>query len=234
MRQLLMLGFYCNIYRQEPLCRVYVNDVLLDEFDIPQRDKVDVEIDLLDPFASHKRLQHFTTNTLFLKCIEFDDADADSLDVVIKIHNDDNNHANGFMSRYTNVTLSRCYLASEKLLENVDNIQNNFKFSRKNWEKYNRNIANFYADSNRTRMFNNHVRDMKSNFPGIQVKSNEYIGGYGIGTSGHYRLTVKKKLGFWLDSKKCCKGYWRAGSINLVKYIYDKYKQHEDQRNSNT
>ena len=91
MRQLLILGFYCGVYKKEPLCRVYVNDVLLDEFDIPQSDKVAVETDPMDPLKSHKQLQNFTTNPPFLKYIEFDDAGADSLDVVIKIHNDDNN-----------------------------------------------------------------------------------------------------------------------------------------------
>jgi hypothetical protein len=35
MRQLLMLGFYCEVYRREPLCRVYVNNVCVDEFNIP-------------------------------------------------------------------------------------------------------------------------------------------------------------------------------------------------------
>jgi len=235
MRQLLMLGFHCDIYKKEPLCRVYVNDVLLDEFDIPQatpqRDWVTVNPDQLDP-SSHKQLQNFTTNPPFLKYIEFDDAGADSLDVVIKIHNDDNNYANGFMSRYTYVTLSLCYLASEKALENIDNLTNNFKFNRKNWEKYNRDIVDFYADDNRTRIFENFVRDTEADFPDIQLKSN--TGGYRIGSSGHYRLTVKKKLGFWRAIRNCSKGIWPLGKFRHVQYLYNKYKQHEDQRNSNT
>jgi len=232
MRQLLILGFYCGVYKKEPLCRVYVNDVLLDEFDIPQSDKVAVETDPMDPLKSHKQLQNFTTNPPFLKYIEFDDAGADSLDVVIKIHNDDNNYANGFMSRYTYVTLSLCYLASEKALENIDNLTNNFKFNRKNWEKYNRDIVDFYADDNRTRIFENFVRDTEADFPDIQLKSN--TGGYRIGSSGHYRLTVKKKLGFWRAIRNCSKGIWPLGKFRHVQYLYNKYKQHEDQRNSNT
>jgi len=232
-----MLGFHCDIYKKEPLCRVYVNDVLLDEFDIPQatpqRDWVTVNPDQLDP-SSHKQLKIFSPNPPFLKYIEFDDAGADSLDVVIKIQNDDNNYVNGFMNRYTYVTLSLCYLASKKALENVDNIQNDFKFNRKNWEKWNSDIVDFYADDNKTQMFKNHVRDMKLNFPGIQPKSNEYLGGYRIGTSGHYRLTVKKKLGFWRQSTDRRRGYWHLGRIEAVKYLYDKYLRYEDQRNTNT
>ncbi len=83
MRQLLILGFHCGVYQREPLCRVYVNDVLLDEFDIPQSDEVVVRPDLLDPLRNHKHLQNFTTHPPFLKYIEFDDAGADSLDAVI-------------------------------------------------------------------------------------------------------------------------------------------------------
>ena len=231
MRQLLILGFYCGVYKEEPLCRVYVNDVLVDEFDIPQSDKVAIEIDPMDPLKSHKQLQNFTTNPPFLKYIEFDDAGADSLDVVLRIQNDDNNHANGFMSKHTHVTLSHVFLASKKALENVDNIQNNFKFSRQNWKKYNRDIVDFYAFS-RTQIFNNFVGDTEANFPGIHPGDN--MSAYKIVTSGYYNLTVKKKLGFWRDSKTSSKGYWRLGHDEEVKYFYDKYKQHEDQRNSNT
>ena len=228
MRQLLILGFYCGVYQREPLCRVYVNDVLVDEFNIPHTPRKDAEFIPLDPiyFTNSLRLQ---SNPLFLKYIEFDDAGADSLDVVIKIQNNDNNHANGFMSRYTYVTLSLCYLASKKALENIDNILNNFKFNRKNWEKYNRDIVHYYADD-KCKIFENFVGVIETNFPGIQVKTN----GYRIGTSGHYHLTVKKKLGFWRTSRNCSKGIWRAGHDKEVKYLYDKYKQHEDQRNSNT
>ena len=232
-----MLGFHCGVYRREPLCRVYVNDVLLDEFDIPQSaqsDGVAIEIDLLDPLKGHKQTQNFTTNIPFLKYIEFDDADADSLDVVIKIQNDDNNHANGFMSRHTHVMLSHVFLASKKVLENIDNLTNNSKFTRQNWEKYNRDIVDYYAYDNRHRFFNNFVRDTKADFPGIHPNSIEHLAGYRIGSSGHYRLTVKKKLGFWLDSKSSSTGIWRAGLDREAKYLYDKYKQHEDQRNSNT
>ena len=234
MRQLLILGFYCGVYKKEPLCRVYVNDVLVDEFDIPQSDKVAIEIDPMDPLKSHKQLQNFTTNPPFLKYIEFDDAGADSLDVVLRIQNDDNNYANGFMSKHTHITLSHVFLISKKVLENIDNLRNNSKFSRKNWEKCNHDIVDFYADDNRTRFFNNFVRDTEANFPDIQPKSNEYIFGYRIGSSGHYRLAVKKKLGFWQTSKNRYIGYYKLGQNEFVKYLYNKYKQHEDQRNSNT
>ena len=232
MRQLLILGFHCNIYKKEPQCRVYVEDVLVDEFDIPQSDEVAVEIDRLDPLRKYKNLQNFTTNPPFLKYIEFDDAGADSLDVIIKIQNNDNNYANGFMSKHTHVTLSHVFLTSKKVLENIDNLKNNSKFTHQNWEKYNRDIVDFYVDDNRHRIFENFVGHTEANFPGIHP--GDSLSSYKIGTSGYYHLDVKKKLVFWRDSKTSSKGYWRAGNYEEVKYFYDKYKQHEDQRNSNT
>ena len=240
MRQLLMLGFYCEVYRREPRCRVYVNDVLLDEFNIPQSDRVDIEMDVLDPLNSRKRLENEKTNPPFLKYIEFDDAGADSLDVVLRIQNDDNNYANGFMSRYTHITLSHLFLASKKVMENFDNLLNNFKFSRKNWEKYNRDIVDFYIRENKNFIFENHVTNLnhvtniKLNFPSICLNSDEDVGFYKIGSSGYYHLTLKKKLGFWQDSKNSSRGRWGLGYIDFVEYLYDKYKQHEDQRSTDT
>ena len=60
MRQLLMLGFYCEVYKKEPLCRVYVNDVLLDEFNIPHtpRKKIEWNSDIiLDPKFFNRTLE---------------------------------------------------------------------------------------------------------------------------------------------------------------------------------
>ena len=161
MRQLLMLGFYCEVYRREPLCRVYVNDVLVDEFNIPHQCaqaqlKMDPLYQLL-PTRDNKALQHLKTNQPFLQYIEFEDAGGDALDVVLRIHNDDNNYANGFMSKYTDIVLSQVYLTSKKVLENIDSIVNDYKFNRKNWRKYNANIADFYANSHRQHLFKNFI-----------------------------------------------------------------------------
>ena len=229
MRQLLILGFYCEVYRREPLCRVYINDVLVDEFNVSQCDQVQLTMDPLDPNYNEKRLQHFITNPPFLKYIEFEDAGADSLDVVLEITNDDNNYANGFMSKYTYIILSDLYFTSKKVLESIDSIANDYKFNRKNWKKLNYNILDSYA-SPRHFLFKNFVSDAACNFTGIAPKPNEYLGEYRIGCSGDFRLSLVKKLGFWLPSTKYHGGYWNIGSDNVVKYLYDKYKSYEDTR----
>ena len=237
MRQLLMLGFHCEVYRREPLCRIYINDVLVDEFNIPQSDGVAFEVDVLDPLRPRKFLENFITNPPFIKYIEFDDAGADTLDVVLKIENDDNNYANGFMNKYTHIILSDLYLTSKKVLENIDKLTNNFKFSRENWKKFNCNILDFYSNSNRNELFANFSSDISSiafNFSNTRPNSGENLTAYKIGSSGHFHLTLTKKLGFWRSSIDRRVGFWKLGWINSVKNLYNKYKQHEDQRSPNT
>ena len=215
-----------------------MNDVLLDEFNIPhQCAHVQPKMDPLDPTHNKKLLQHFITNPPFLKYIEFDDAGADALDVVLKIQNDDNNYANGFMSKFTHIMLSHVYLQSKRVLENIDTINNGFKFSRLNWRKFNSNIINFYSYYNRNQLFKNFESVTIANFPNIEHNPNYYVGdyrigssGYRIGSSGYFHFSLKKKLGFWRSSTDRSRGFWSVGSADVVKYLYDKYKSYEDTR----
>ena len=246
-----MLGFYCEVYRREPLCRVYVNDVLVDEFDIPQSDKVAIEIeDPLDPLKHHKQLQNFTTNPPFLKYIELDNGGADALDVRVEIQNDDNNYANGFMSQYTRVRIETCYIIPAKVLDNIDRIKDRWKFSRKNWQKYyghKRSIAYFFPGV-RASIFDNlawwmnlhfpditqhpqseeQLKSLSSNYQDLPVLWQDNPAEHWIGSSGYCHLTLKKKLGFWQLSTDRRRSCWRAGEIDTVKYLYDKYLRYED------
>jgi hypothetical protein len=238
MRQLLILGFYCNVYRKEPRCRVYANDVLLDEFDIPHTPNKEpgISTSILDPlFRKNYQtsvLNAFKTNSPFLKYIDFDDSDTDILNIKLKIQNDDNNYNNGFMTKYTHITLPYVYLLSKKSLKNIKDIKNNYKYSRQKWEKYSySNILNFY--SNRLDLFNNLIPFAKLNFPNIKVK-NYKKQKYTIGSTGYFQLTLQKKLGFWKPNTDVYKGYWWIGVTEFIEYFYDKYKQYENQRSVNT
>jgi hypothetical protein len=250
MRQLLMLGFLCEVYKREPLCRVYVNDVLVDEFNIPHTPRKDCEFIRLDPKFLTPDFVRLQSNPLFLKYIELDNGEADALDVRVEIQNNDNNYANGFMTNYTRVMLSQCFLLSKNTLERLDSIQNDFKFSRKNQHKYykKKNIVDYYAKSNRTRIFDNFANSMNLHFPDItqhpqseeQLKSlcsnyqdlptqwQDNPAEHWIGSSGYCHVTLKKKLGFWRLSTDRRRGYWRFGQIDAVKYLYDKYLRYEN------
>lgn len=241
MRQLLILGFYCEVYRQEPLCRVYVNDVLLDEFDIPHTPRKEIDfpyIDILDPLCNRSYLNFdlnmLKTNPPFLKYIEFDDGDTNILNLKLKIQNDDNNHNNGFMTKYTYIQLSCAYLIPKKKLKNINTIKNNYKYTRQNWEKYN-NIVNFYSYDNRNYLFPDLKSFIKGNFANINYLDNKIpVSFYKNGSTGYFYLTLQKKLGFWKPNTNVCKGYWIMGFSEYIECLYDKYKQHEDTRSTDT
>ena len=256
MRQLLMLGFYCEVYRREPRCRVYVNDVLLDEFDIPHTPRISTVIHdtNLDP-AFYSADQFDLQFTQPLKFLELDDAGDRYLDLRIEIHNDDNNYVNGFMTRYTRVMLRQCWVAPVKILEQFDQIYDRWKYCKRNWQKYFgcKKIIDYYLGYQNS-VLNNLARYADLCFPGItrkqfsieQLKTRcsnykdfpqlwrDFACDHWIGSSGYFRVNLVKKLGFWRYSTDRRRGWWKWSSIKDMKYFYDKYKQHEDQRSSNT
>jgi hypothetical protein len=250
-----MLGFYCEVYKREPLCRVYINDVLVDEFNIPHTPQKEIEWNsdiILDPKFLNRTFFTAQSNPTFCKYIELDNGEATALDLRVEIQNNDNNYANGFMTNHTRVMLLHCFLLSKNTLERLDSMQNDFKFSRKNQHKYykKKNIVDYYAvpNSNKTGIFDNFANWMNLHFPDItqhpqseeQLKSHfsnyQYLptmwqdspAEHWIGSSGYCHLTLKKKLGFWRHSTDRRRGCWNFGQIDTAKYLYDKYLQYEN------
>jgi hypothetical protein len=254
-----MLGFYCEVYKKEPLCRVYVNDVLVDEFNIPHtpRKKIEWNSDIiLDPKFFNRTFFRAQSNPLFLKYIELDNAGADALDIRLEIQNNDNNYANGFMSQHTRIQLSYFYIIPVKVLDNIDCIWDRWKFSSHNRHKYyghKKSIAYFFSGW-RNYVFDNFANHMNLHFPDItqhpqseeQLKSRcsnyqdlptqwqDHPGAHWIGSSGYCHLTLAKKLGFWRLSTDRRRGWWRISRIESVKYLYDKYLQYENTRSTDT
>ena len=147
MRQLLMLGFYCEVYRREPRCRVYANDVLLDEFNIthaPVKQGGVVNGEQLSPQYFGQEYIRLKLATPFLKYIEFDDQNAQEVCVKIEIQNNDNNYSNGFMSKYTRVMIPFMYLSSKKILNNIDDLKDRWKFSKNYRMHTKRDLDTYY------------------------------------------------------------------------------------------
>ena len=255
MRQLLMLGFYCEVYRREPLCRVYVNDVLVDEFDIPHTPRKDLwTVDMrLDPTFWSREQFELQSNTPFLKYLELDDGSGQSLDLRVEIKNSDNNHANGFMTKHTRVMLWQCWLAPVKVWQEFDQIYDRWKFCRHNWPKFfgYKTCIDYYLGQ-RNIVFDNLMIYSEMHFPNItqQLQSEEQLKSHcsnyqhqpqicqerpnlhWTGTWGHYHLTLAKKLGFWRPITDRRRGWWKLNRIPNVKDLYNKYKQYEDTRST--
>ena len=254
MRQLLMLGFYCEVYRREPRCRVYVNDILVDEFNIPHTPKSDAWTDdmALDPRCRSKEQFELQFSPPFLKFLELDNVGDRSLDLKVEIHNDDNNYTNGFMTQYTRVMMCQCWLVPIKVYEKFDQIQDRWKFGRNNYYGYyicKRSIAHYYSGirnilENFALFANMHFADITQGYQSTEQynrhsnyhdlpKLCQYLANkYWIGSSGYLHLTLKKKLGFWRHSTDRRRGWFRWVARINIKDLYDKYKHHEDQRNT--
>ena len=253
MRQLLILGFHCEVYRREPRCRVYVNDILLDEFNIPQTTSIDTRTyTKLDPVWASREQFELESNTLFLKYLEFDHLDEKSLDIRIEISNDDNNHTNGFMTRYTRMILAQCWVAPVKVWEQFDKIYDRWKFSLHNlhrWQNSTNYIAQYYSGQ-RNYVFDNLVLLADMHFPDIELQpcsdqqKKDRVYNYEhhprmwqmspsewcIGSSGYIHLPLTKKLGFWRHRDDRRRGWWKWSKTDNAKNLYDKYKQYEDTR----
>lgn len=101
MRYLLVMGFFCDVYRREPLARFYFDDQLIDEFLIQHSTEKDIIYTkhLLDPKS---RIEY---NQKCLPPLRFYELEINKVsryaNIRIQINNDDNNYMNGFMSKNT-------------------------------------------------------------------------------------------------------------------------------------
>ena len=158
------------------------------------------------------------------------------------------------MTRYTRVMFSQCWLAPVKVWEEFDQIKDLWKYSQHNWHgcvgrirsithyytgKKNYVLDNFakYLDMNFTGITrrprsSEHLKPFHSNHQYMPQQFKDGISEYWVGSSGHFYLTLKKKLGFWRHRTDRRRGWWRMSLIICIKYLYDKYKSHEDTRST--
>ena len=254
MRQLLVLGFYCEVFKREPICRVYANGVLIDEFNIahtPRTDALELDAGLtLDKTFWSKEEFLFKSNTPFLKLIEFDDVDSKFLDLRVEIQNDDNNYSNGFMNKYTSIMLCQCWLASVKIWDEFEQIQNRWRFSLPNRHRCvgrSISVAQYYSGS-RNHVLDNFAQYADLNFPDITQQSltnerlfnhkhmprmwKEHPDQYWIGSTGYYYLPLKKKLGFWKHRDDRRRGWCKWSLVRNLQNLYHKYRSNEDTRST--
>jgi len=165
----------------------------------------------------------------------------------VEIQNDDNNYANGFMTQHSRVMLRQCWLAPVKVWEEFDQLRDRWKFSKHNWPSDSKSFPKYYAGL-RNFVFDNFMPSAYIHFPNIKQQPEtdnsscnhqyhprfwkENPGAYWVGSSGHYRLTLVKKLGFWRHSTDRRRGFWKLSKVKNVRDLYDKYKQYEDTRNT--
>jgi hypothetical protein len=288
MKQVIFLGFYCQIYKKEPTARIYVGDVMIDEIKIPEfcpeeyvRDKklsflsnknvnnmyLTAQLHLaqteLDPSLFEKK--HILDNFWWDKkgmdkisfaevCKEFDPEfqtlsnikhpkilvyviDDEILKTTqyklrIEIKNSDSDYTNGFMSKSTLVYLSHFYMIPYSLFEDPINYTENFLriFSRPSWSYNLQKILRFRKKKIGWPLnLNQHVV-LVDNTGKRRSKLDPVFGG-----DAALHITMEKKHNLYWPEGITPRGFFYLNRFFVKDFVVplnNKYKQNENQRNS--
>ena len=233
MRYLLVVGFACEVYRKEPRARIYINNQLIDEFNIKHHtdthtDKMkefNKKIHPLQPYPWDLRNKIDFENYPPLQFYEVDiDKNQQHLNISIHIKNSDSNYNNGFISRSTILQLKyfTFFPYNKKFLERL------IKRVRK------RRISENYAwHSNSHRLFDLTTYctwTFEKKIKTIKHNKSQSITHYNLGEDGYFECNLKKKYQMFLPELK--KPYAYPISSSTIGYFLNKYEQHENQRNT--
>jgi hypothetical protein len=118
MKYLLVVGFACEVYRQEPRARIFVGDKLIDEFYIlhhkdaltPALENFHQNLYTLQTFSRIEGNNIKINNFPPLRFYEIEiDATLDQTELRIEIKNIDSNNTNGFITKSTLIKLQVCF-----------------------------------------------------------------------------------------------------------------------------
>jgi hypothetical protein len=231
MKYLLVVGFACNIYRQEPRARIFVGDKLIDEFLIQHHIDTlttatrNFNRKLLQP---HPRNEFLNMQIKSLPPLRFYSLEIgttlDRTELRIEIENIDSNNTNGFITKSTLIKLQVCFFfpLHQKLLSRLNEIKNKNR-STQNYAWY-RSHKNYIFDL----IINGLCWQGKN---GQIFNSNRYkLTTCQIGGDGVFTCELVKKYQILIKKTKKSNRY--NFEYRLIDYFLNKYKQHENQRNT--
>lgn len=232
MKYILVVGANYQKYKKNPIIRIYLNDQFLDEYELTkhQINFTDSQkiITNLDPLPDTNPYSNEIQNWKFL---EFN-TNKSNININFKIINQDSNYTNGFMTKTTLISFNFCYLLSEKLLTNFENIYKKFSKIKKNFSNKTI-IKKYYSNDNIWPVFYNLFENCSIDFKSSNLSlTNSIITQLLLGGSGEININCVKKHGFWLPSNHPL-GYKKWGYIELGRYILNKYTEiYENKRSS--
>jgi hypothetical protein len=225
MKYLLAVGFFCSVYEKKPQARLFLNNNLIDEFDIdPCLEKKSLLPEgVLTPFKWEIRKKQSFNRLPNLRIYEIElNSISENSILRIEIKNNNNNYSNGFMSKNTLIRLSALYLIpyNKKLIKKL--------ISRQRANQYNENYAWQYIRKN-------HLFDLVP-YSIWYGKNKQRFGNEfdlifcEIGGDGFFECKLRKKYNIFITNLK--KPYRVVINIAEVEYIMNKYQQDENQRNT--
>ena len=225
MKQYLFYQFRADIYKRSPLIRLYVNDILFDEFQIEKNQNI-LHTGYKKDFLDNEKLLDQAYYGKF-RVVEFGHTSS-QIKIRFDVKNNDNNFTNGFMTKCTSLNFRFCYLANENFLHNITSFQKKFRYDRekvfdlkdiKSWYKgqYHPLVEN-YAQT-----CSIECNDSQKYITATPQKSMT------TGTNVSYLISLVKRHGFWLTHKNAKHvGIFRSGAIKNLKFLYNKYLCHEN------
>jgi len=234
MRYLLVVGFACEVYRKEPRARIYINNQLIDEFNIKHHtdtytDKIkefDKKNHPLQPYHWDLGNKIDFENYPPLQFYEIDiDKNQQHLDISIHIKNGDSNYNNGFISKRTILQLKyfTFFPYNKKFLERLVKRVRKKRISE-NYAWYsNSRPSLFDLIKHCTWKFEKKIKTIKHN-------ELEHINYHNLGEDGYFECNLKKKYQMFLPELK--KPYAYPISASKTEDLLNKYEQHANQRNT--
>ena len=231
MKYLLVVGFACDVYRQEPRARIFVDNKLIDEFNIQHH--TDSFNSAIKNFYSNRHiLQPFLMENLLIQSKNFPplrfyeieiDKQLKELELQINIDNDDSNHNNGFITKSTLLQLQFFYffpLNKELLSILKKTLIKNKKNKNYAWTRCKKNnIFNLTENGGEWRSNNEQIFE--------HTNITKSLNWYNIGGSGYFHCKLIKKYGIFIT--QLIKSSRFNFILPVLNYLYDKYEQHANQ-----
>jgi len=239
MRYLLVVGFSCDVYRKEPIARIFVGNKLIDEFYISfSKDNIGKAITdyfskIYSPILQPSSVRDFPDliimkNHPILRFYEVEiDEKIKHLTLRINIDNSDSNYCNGFMTNSTLIKFKICYFFpfDKRVLFRLKEIRNKNQNSI-NYAWY-KSKKNFLFDLTLNGMYCKEIDEQKfednSKILHLSTRS--------IGTNVNFICQLTKKYGILMPpvARACRYNFdW-----HITSFFFDKYLQYENQSNSN-
>lgn len=233
MRYLLVVGFYCEVYRKEPRARIFVGDRLVDEFSIPHTPsnlyrslhEFGEKCHPLQPYAYAEMDNLWIKHHPPLKFYELQiDDEISNLAIRIDIDNHDSDYSNGFMTRSTLIRLEMCnfFPLEHIILQRFKKIIDKRRISE-NYAWY-RSFKNIVFDLGRYGMCWQGENGKKI------INTKNILSRHNIGGDGSYVCNLIKKYGILIPT--LARASRHTFNYSVTDYLFDKYFQHANQRDS--
>lgn len=229
MRYVLIIGFFCKIYKKQPRIRLFMNNQLIDEFDVQNNESIYQNDEIFHRLLDQKNnlkpniayWQNYFKEFPHLHLFEIEIKEK-SLKIQIDILNDDNNYQNGFMTKNTLLQLRSFYFLpmEKKVLQTFSELLLKRKLRRLAWffRTNNREFIDVFDLANLTKWFS------KKNSEVIESNEHQQILNFTIGGSGYFEIELKKKYGILLPIVPYQFMYCKKSTIhfinNVCQYVY--------------